>query len=81
MKNQINSVESILAVLGLELDDFFIVSFWKTSQEVHLQGHNSPELFSKVSKLENFGFTKKYYEEVNQYHFINSKIKFNILLS
>lgn len=81
MKKQLNSVESILAVLGLELDDFFIISFWKTSEEVHLQGHNTPELYSKVSKLVNFGFTMKHYEEVNQYHFINSNIKFNISLA
>lgn len=81
MKKQLNSVESILAVLGLELDDFFIVSFWKTSEEVHLQGHNTPELFTKLSKLDNYGFSVKHYEEVNQYHFVNPKIKFNITLS
>lgn len=81
MKKQLNSVESILAVLGLELDDFFIVSFWKTSEEVHLQGHNTPELFTKLSKLDNYGFNVKHYEEVNQYHFVNPKIKFNITLS
>lgn len=81
MKKQINSVESILADLGLELEDFFIVSFWKTSEEIAIQGHYTPELYSKVSKILNFGFTMKHYEEFNQYSFVNPSIKLNITLS
>jgi hypothetical protein len=37
MKNQINSIESILANFGLQVDDFFVVTFWKTSGEISVQ--------------------------------------------
>jgi hypothetical protein len=81
MKEKINTIETILANFGLHLDDFFIVSFWKTNGEVSIQGHNSPELFSKLSKLVDHGFVLKHHEEVNQWHFNNSKIKVSIVIS
>jgi hypothetical protein len=81
MKKQINTIESDLANLGLELDDFYIVSFWKTTQSVAIQGHYSKELFDKLSILEKKGFESKYHEDFNQWDFNNQELKINITIS
>ncbi len=81
MKKQINTIESNLVNLGLELDDFFIVSFWKTSQSVAIQGHYSKELFDKLSALVDKGFKSKYHQDFNQWDFYNQELKINITIS
>ena len=81
MKKQINTIESDLANLGLELDDFYIVSFWKTTQSVAIQGRYSEQLFDKLSALENKGFISKYHQDFNQWDFNNQELKINITIS
>lgn len=67
MKNQINSIESILANFGLQVDDFFVVTFWKTSGEISVQSHFSLEMFNKCHLLLNQGFTYNYVNNIHQY--------------
>jgi hypothetical protein len=79
MKKQIYSIESILALLGFEVDDFFIISFWKTSGETSLQSHFSEEMFNKCQMLLNQDFIYTYDNNIHQY--LNQKINLRISLS
>jgi hypothetical protein len=81
MKEKIYSIETILGNFDLQLEDFFIVSFWKTSGEISLQGHKTPELFDKLSKLVDHGFVLKHYEHSKQWHFNNAEYNLNIAIS
>jgi hypothetical protein len=81
MKKQINTIESDLTNLGLELDDFYIVSFWKTAQSVAIQGHYSDQLFNKLSSLESKGFKSIYHQDFNQWEFKNQQLNINITIS
>jgi hypothetical protein len=67
MKNQINSIESILANFGLQVDDFFVVTFWKTSGEISVQSHFSVEMFNKCQMLLNKDFIYTYNNNIHQY--------------
>ncbi len=67
MKNQINSIESILANFGLQVDDFFVVTFWKTSGEISVQSHFSVEMLNKCQMLLNKDFIYTYNNNIHQY--------------
>lgn len=67
MKNQIKSIESILANFGLQVDDFFVVTFWKTSGEISVQSHFSEQIFNKCEVLLNQGFKYTYVNNIHQY--------------
>lgn len=79
MKNQINTIDKVLSQLGIEIDDFFIVSFWKTNKETCLQGHYTEELFSKLSSLLDKGFVLNKVD--NTYNFINKDIMYIFTIS
>jgi hypothetical protein len=79
MKNQIKSVESILAKYGFEVDDFFIISFWKTSGEIAVQSHFSSEMFEKCKSLIDKDF--RYTVSANIHQFVNEENHLRISLS
>ena len=81
MKKQMLLLEGTLAYFGLQMDDFFVITFWKSDSEVQLQGHYTPELFEKVSKLFNHGFTLDINSALNQHIFKSIEYNYRITLS
>lgn len=81
MKKQLYSIEQNLANLGLELDDFFIFSLWKTSREVGFQGNFNAELFGKLSSNISADFTYTHYEKTKLHVFVCLKNNYRFTLS
>ena len=64
MKNQFLEVSKKLESIGVELDQFYVTTIWKTTSKVEFQGYYNQILSSKLitngfdSKIEDTGFVK-----------------------
>ena len=57
LKQKTNNMENYLIELlkqPIDLEDFYVINIYENDcygEHIHLQGHNSPEIFLKYSKL------------------------------
>lgn len=79
MKDLIQSSQAKLAQFSINTNDYFVVTFWRTSGEIDLQAHYSTEMFDKCQPLLKQGFSYCYLSPIHTW--INNSENIRISLS